>query len=65
MDIDKETFARLGRHLFFLTQDADQEVYDRWKEMGLTEEFADYIVDTKNKMKVLIDEHSKKENTWA
>ena len=45
---DKDMFERLGKHLFFLTQDADKDVFDRWKEIGLTQEFADFIVTTKN-----------------
>jgi DNA polymerase II large subunit len=47
---DKDMFERLGKHLFFLTQDADKDVFDRWKEIGLTQEFADFIVTTKNQI---------------
>jgi len=46
----KNTFEKLGEHLFYLTQDADLGVYDRWKEIGLTEEFAEYIANLKNKI---------------
>ena len=46
----KNTFEKLGEHLWHLTQDADLGVYDRWREMGLTQEFADYIVNLKNKI---------------
>jgi len=47
---DKDMFERLGKHLFFLTQDADKDVFDRWKEIGLTQDFADYIANYKNKI---------------
>ena len=43
-------FERLGKHLFFLTQDADEDVFNRWKEIGLTQEFADFIVTKKNEL---------------
>ena len=46
----KDMFERLGKHLFLLTQDADKDVFDRWKEIGLTQEFADFIVTTKNQI---------------
>ena len=46
----KNTFEKLGEHLFYLTQNADLGVYDRWKEIGLTEEFAEYIANLKNKI---------------
>ena len=47
---DKDMFERLGKHLFFLTQDADKDVLYRWKKMGLTQEFANYIVNFKNEL---------------
>ena len=47
---DKDMFERLGKHLFFLTQDADKDVLDRWKEIGLTQEFANFIVTKKNQI---------------
>ena len=49
---DKDMFERLGKHLFFLTQDADKDVLDRWKEIGLTQEFANFIVTKKNQIEV-------------
>ena len=47
---DKDMFERLGKHLFFLTQDAEKDVYYRWKKMGLTQEFANYIRNYKNEL---------------
>ena len=47
---DKDMFERLGKHLFFLTQDADEDVFNRWKEIGLTQEFANFIVTKKNEL---------------
>ena len=47
---DKDMFERLGKHLFFLTQDADKDVLYRWKKMGLTQEFASDICSYKNEL---------------
>jgi DNA polymerase II large subunit len=47
---DKDMFERLGKTLYFLTKEADINVYDRWKEIGLTEKFADFIITTKNQI---------------
>jgi len=39
-----EIFQKLGEHLYYLTQEADGEVYNRWSKIGLTNQFADHIV---------------------
>tara|TARA_E500000331_G_C17038927_1_gene618618 strand:+ start:169 stop:576 length:408 start_codon:yes stop_codon:yes gene_type:complete len=53
---DKDMFERLGKHLFFITQDADKDVLYRWKKMGLTQEFANYIVNFKNELEIEYEE---------
>ena len=37
-------FRRLGENIYYLTQQADPQVHKRWSQLGLTQEFADFIV---------------------
>lgn len=39
-----EIFKKLGEYLYYLTQEGDEEVYNRWDQIGLTNQFADHIV---------------------
>lgn len=43
-DEENLAFQNLGRKLYYITQQADAQVYERWAKIGLTPEFAEYIL---------------------